>query len=258
MIPMPPDILRRIAALPKAVVAEVLSIFAAYFEYAQNTQSADFEVPQNTQIKQVEALFGLTQKTQKTQVEAFEHTQKTQNAAVDAQVAPFCQVPPAPLPSSISRVESREEGSKENKALSRKASTLKPARAREFEEFWQAFPKRINKQAAMRKFDALIKTIETQHIIDAAKRYAKATQATEKQFIKSPDVWLNKGCYDDELPLANGAEHNHPVVSAGVHIKVDTPQWEAWDAWYRSTKGKSPPCHNGAWNFPQEWPPNAQ
>jgi hypothetical protein len=196
--------------------------------------------------------------TQKTQVEAFEHTQKTQNAAVEAQVAPFCQVPPAPLPSSISKVESREEGSKENKALSRKASTLKPARAREFEEFWTAFPKRINKQAAMRKFDLLIKTIETQHIIDAAKRYARATQATEKQFIKSPDVWLNKGCYDDELSLANGRDH--PVCGdvSSVLVKQDTPQWEAWEAHYRKVKGKPPPTHNGGWHFPSEWPPDAQ
>jgi len=257
MIPIPPAILLRIAALPKAIVADVLSIIADII--------ADFEAPQNTQNDHSKnaSVASLTQ--QNTQVEAFEHTQKTQNAAFEAQVAPFCQVPEVPPKSNIKPLPNppsylvqeiyREEGSKENKALPRKASTLTAARAREFEEFWAAFPKRINKQAAIKRFEVALKQVSFEHLINAAKRYASATQSTEKQYIKAPDVWLNKGCYDDELPLANGEHHAIADADIGIRVELDTPQWEAWDSYWRKTKGKSPPCHNGGWRFPSEWPP---
>ena len=161
-----------------------------------------------------------------------------------------------------SSLESREEGREENKALPRKASTLKPAGAREaFEEFWNAYPKRINKQSAFRKFEHLLKLgVEQKRIIDAVHAYAKNTQATEKQFIKSPDVWLNKGCYDDELPFANGRSIAMSSPAEGitnlVFVKQDTPQWDAWAALWREKKGKAPPTHNGGWHFPTEWPPD--
>lgn len=244
-----PSALRRISALPKAIIAEVLSIIADIF--------ADFELPQsnaNDASKNANVAL-LTQ--QKTQVEEVEVPQKTQNAAVEAQVAPFCQVSPAPLPSYISKGESRRESREETEALPRKASTLTAARAREFEEFWAAFPKRINKQAALKRFEVALKQVSFEHLINAAKAYAKATQATEKQYIKAPDVWLNKGCYDDELPLSS--EHERPLSASEIRVRVelDTPQWEAWEAYYRKIKRRAPPTHNGGWHFPTEWPPDA-
>jgi len=42
-----------------------------------------------------------------------------------------------------------------------------------------------------------------------------------------------------------------------VHMKRDSPQGEAWAAWWRVTKGGSPPMDRaGGWHFPAEWPPD--
>jgi len=49
--------------------------------------------------------------------------------------------------------------------------------------------------------------------------------------------------------------HTHPIAAApGVFVKRDTPQWDAWSAWWRAHKGKSMPGNDG-WRVPSEWPP---
>lgn len=110
------------------------------------------------------------------------------------------------LSSSKSRELSKKEG-KEETSLIGKPSTRKPRENKDFDDFWRAYPKRVSKQAAILKFDHAVRSgVPSTRIIEAAKHYANTTSTTEKQFIKAPDVWLNKGCYDDELPLANGLD----------------------------------------------------
>lgn len=66
-------------------------------------------------------------------------------------------------------------------------------------EFIAIYPKRIEKRAAEAKFVAIVKSgVDPQILIDGARRYAEAMLGTEAQYIKSPVVWLNKGCWDDE------------------------------------------------------------
>jgi len=44
-----------------------------------------------------------------------------------------------------------------------------------------------------------------------------------------------------------------------VHVKRDSPQGEAWAAWWRATKGIAPPMDKeGGWRFPAEWPPKVE
>lgn len=80
------------------------------------------------------------------------------------------------------------------------------ADAGKFERFYANYPKRKNRKAAEARFSSAIrKGIDAEHIISAAKRYADAHAAagTDPQYIPAPDVWLNKGAYDDEhLPQA--------------------------------------------------------
>ena len=45
-------------------------------------------------------------------------------------------------------------------------------------------------------------------------------------------------------------------VPQKVHVKMDTPQWEAWQAYLRKTTGKgSPQDRDFGWRFESEWPP---
>lgn len=93
-------------------------------------------------------------------------------------------------------------------------------KAGDFERFYAAFPKKINKKSAAARFATAVKAgIDPEHIIAAASRFAEAHRAamTECQFIPAPDVWLNKGRYDDEhlpVPLANSRAGPPKKISA--------------------------------------------
>ena len=80
----------------------------------------------------------------------------------------------------------------------------------EFTIFWENYPKKIAKKSALKAWVKASQTADPQDIINGAKRYAELVtqEKTEKQFIKSPDGWLNAGRWDDELPTPTKPKHN--------------------------------------------------
>lgn len=67
-----------------------------------------------------------------------------------------------------------------------------------FSEFWQAYPRKVEKLAAKNAFAKAIKLVDPQIIIDGAHRYANDPNLPEKQFIPHPGTWLNAGRWEDE------------------------------------------------------------
>ena len=220
-----PEKLRRISALPKSVVAEVLILIAdiiADFE-------AQLEADLSLKTPQVEAQNG--------SLEAQNGSLEAQNGSLEAQNLPQVASRGGALGgvifsslSSLSSSESREVRETESTALIGKPSTRMP-RARAlpdgFEEFWKTYPKRINKQDAIRKFEiAIRKGVPQTRIIETAKRYANATLNIEKQFIKAPDVWLNKGCWDDEdFPSAPKVNQGNGIMAAAKNFLGEEQKW---------------------------------
>lgn len=71
-----------------------------------------------------------------------------------------------------------------------------------FDRFWQHYPRKVSKVAARRKWATITKgVVDPEAIIAGAEAFAAFVKAegTEPRFIKHPDVWLNKGCWEDEL-----------------------------------------------------------
>jgi len=71
-----------------------------------------------------------------------------------------------------------------------------------FDRFWQHYPRKVSKIAARRKWATITKgVVDPEAIIAGAEAFAAFVKAegTEPRFIKHPDVWLNKGCWEDEL-----------------------------------------------------------
>lgn len=101
-----------------------------------------------------------------------------------------------------------------------------------FAEFYACYPKKVDKAAAGRKWDTLIKKgEEPTALIEAAKRYAAATEGTEKRYIKSPVVWLNKGCWDDEdLPQRPQPEYV-PYRNPSDQSVYDDHSWSSAGNW---------------------------
>ena len=77
-----------------------------------------------------------------------------------------------------------------------------------FEKFWEQYPHRVSKGAAIKSFEKVIKehgdeVLETILLaIQAQKRYRNEALSAD-QFVpnwKMPATWLNQRCWEDEIP----------------------------------------------------------
>ena len=73
----------------------------------------------------------------------------------------------------------------------------------EFEAFWNAYPKKVNKKKAQQKFKALAKTNAlpdiTTLVADIENRTTYDSQWADKKFIPHPTTYLNGERWNDEL-----------------------------------------------------------
>jgi hypothetical protein len=125
------------------------------------------------------------------------------------------------------------------------------------ERFWQAYPRKIGKKAALRKLETIKNANEV--TFDRLLSAIGKISATEEKFIPHPTTWLNHGRYLD------GEEASQTIPSSKVFIPVDTPQWGAWVNHRRSTEGRSSypqkdfqidGRYQRGWWFESEWPPD--
>jgi hypothetical protein len=84
----------------------------------------------------------------------------------------------------------------------------------QFQEFWNQYPKKVDKGAAIRAFRKAIKTNSANEVIEGAKRYAEDANLPDKQYIKNPATWLNAEAWN-----------NGPLPE---RKKTDTKALEEW------------------------------
>lgn len=95
-----------------------------------------------------------------------------------------------------------EEGKKEinnNKYIYACAHEEQPLRL--FEDFWQAYPKRVSRMLAEQAYVQLLSTTETlreEQVVAAAKNYAETCKilGTQERYISLPHNWLEKRMLD--------------------------------------------------------------
>lgn len=140
---------------------------------------------------------------------------------------------------------------------------LVPAAGRDldldFKTFVSSYPKRKGSnplEPAKKKFFSLVKSgVDPEMLIAGARREAR--EAAEQGRADTPYVpqmitWLNQSRWTDAAAASFLEAEAQARAVALVHIKNDSPQWEAWT----SFKGKSQPVDkNGGWYFEAEWPP---
>jgi len=70
----------------------------------------------------------------------------------------------------------------------------------DFLNFYNLYPRKIGKLGAYKKWETIIKKVDKNKIITGLKNQIDAKMFDkEMKFIKHPEVWLNKGCWDDEI-----------------------------------------------------------
>ena len=95
------------------------------------------------------------------------------------------------------------------------------SRSDRFDEFWDAYPRKVGKKKARAKFAAAIKAAgDAQRVIDGALRLAADPNLPETQFIPHPTTWLERGGWDDE-PL--------PARSLPRQVPQRKSEAEQWD-----------------------------
>ena len=67
----------------------------------------------------------------------------------------------------------------------------------QFEEFWNYYPKKVDKGAAIRAFRKAVKNHDVKEIIQGAIYYAADINLPEKAFIKNPATWLNAEAWNN-------------------------------------------------------------
>lgn len=128
-----------------------------------------------------------------------------------------------------------------------------------FSAFWDAYPKREgngDRKGAVKAFGpAVQRSGDAQTVIRAAARYAVHCREKGKigtEFVKQARSWLNSDLWSEWMPQEPVGEiaHNRFYVTTG------TDQMDAWDNYFKRTKGKlAPRDQRGGWWFDTEFPP---
>lgn len=99
------------------------------------------------------------------------------------------------LPNSALRGEERTREDKREE----KNTLVQAALERDFDSFWNVYPRKQGKQAAKKKYMTVRKTVDAETIQEGVRNYALMTLGKEREFIKLPAGWLNDGRFEDEF-----------------------------------------------------------
>ena len=66
-----------------------------------------------------------------------------------------------------------------------------------FSEFWDVYPRRVAKAAAMKAYRKALEQTPADEILDGARRYAAERAGESDEFTAHPSTWLNQGRWAD-------------------------------------------------------------
>ena len=67
-----------------------------------------------------------------------------------------------------------------------------------FDEFWQAYPRKVGKGAARKAYSKALRLTDHDTIMGALSDQRPAMEAKEPKFIPHPSTWLNQERWEDE------------------------------------------------------------
>ena len=82
-----------------------------------------------------------------------------------------------------------------------------------FDVFWQAYPKRVGKQAAIRSFERALKKTDIDTMLSAIDKQKQSEQwkRDNGRYIPNPATWLNQGRWDDDVDRNTGKDNGSRV-----------------------------------------------
>lgn len=114
---------------------------------------------------------------------------------------------PEPKPNQTgTKVEPKEKDKEKDKEKVKDIYIVREEEPlRLFEDFWQAYPKRVSRMLTEQAYVQLLSTTEAlreEQVVAAAKNYAEACRILKRQdkYIYTPHNWLEKSVWADYLP----------------------------------------------------------
>jgi hypothetical protein len=85
---------------------------------------------------------------------------------------------------------------------------------RGFDEFWQAYPKRVKKQDALKAWGQVKAESLTQVILESLTQFRSSSEWTREngRFIPHPATWLRNRRWEDEVGGRKKTASNNPFI----------------------------------------------
>lgn len=106
-----------------------------------------------------------------------------------------------------------------NKAIKKQNKELNELQEKQFDKFWQAYPRKVSKKQAQKSWKKINPSLELFEKILKALEMVKQTEQWEKdngKFIPYPATWLNQERWTDEIKMMQDIK---PVIEPKLKIK---------------------------------------
>ena len=100
----------------------------------------------------------------------------------------------------------------------KKKKNLSPIEPTDFDRWYEAYPRKVGKDAARPVFERVVKSgkASVAELIAGAERYAADRAGEDPQFTKYPKTWLNGGHWADEPTTRSTGRGSRRVEKSGV------------------------------------------
>lgn len=106
-----------------------------------------------------------------------------------------------------------------NKAIKKQNKELNELQEKQFDKFWQAYPKKVSKKQAQKSWKKINPSLELFEKILKALEMVKQTEQWKKdngKYVPYPATWLNQERWTDEIKMMQNIK---PVIEPKIKIK---------------------------------------
>lgn len=97
--------------------------------------------------------------------------------------------------------------STQSKVKEKKVKETIDTYSNEFEQFWNLYPKKLDKKKALKSFTRALKGNSLETILEGTKRYADFVSGKDPQYTKHASTFLNNDSFIDEYGKPNEPQH---------------------------------------------------
>lgn len=133
------------------------------------------------------------------------------------------QFDPGQMHAKKEREEERKERTKEKKEEEKEKNILAD---RAFDAFWEAYPRKVKKKEARKKFQAIFpKKVSLERLLTALEEHKRSEQWNDVKFIPHPSTWLNQERWEDELDPIPGHEQSPVPPPKKYETRLIDGEW---------------------------------